>query len=537
MVQGVIQQLHTQRRFDEQPHPRKGQSATEYADSIGQWFSTIYPLKHRKQFGQYFTPVEIARFMASMITPRSGRVRMFDPGAGCGVLSCAACEFLAEQELKPESIVLDVFETDPVCCKLLGHLLEYLSDRLETMGIDIAFSIHNEDFIMRFAEILQKEPRLFSSADKFPAYDVCISNPPYFKLAKSDPRSVASSCIVHGQPNIYTLFMAISAGMLVPGGELVFITPRSFASGRYFRVFREIFFEMMSPKRIHIFQSRKNAFQKDGVLQENIILNAQRRMDWQSVCPDRYVELSLSLGVDDIGSCAVTGKPASEIIAMGTKDKSLILPMTENEEAVLESVSSWPGSLAEYEMEVSTGPIVPFRAKEYLQKNSHPSKCVPLLWMQNIRPMEVIHPLYGIRKEQYFTVSEKTVKLLLPDKNLLLLRRFSAKEEPKRLIAAPYEGGMLHSEWIGLENHLNYIHRPGGVLSKEELWGLALLYNSSFLDTYFRIRNGNTQVSATEIRAIPLPPLETIVKLGGHTPVGIFSQSAVDELIRRICGI
>jgi adenine-specific DNA-methyltransferase len=65
-----------------------------------------------------------------------------------------------------------------------------------------------------------------------------------------------------------------------------------------------------------------------------------------------------------------------------------------------------------------------------------------------------------------------------------------------------------------LENHLNYIHRPHGSLSVEEVVGLAALLNSPILDTYFRIINGNTQVSATELRAIPLPSLDIIVKIG-----------------------
>ena len=67
---------------------------------------------------------------------------------------------------------------------------------------------------------------------------------------------------------------------------------------------------------------------------------------------------------------------------------------------------------------------------------------------------------------------------------------------------------------IGIENHLNYIHRPGGTLSEDEAWGLAALYNSRLLDTWFRVVNGNTQVSATELRTMPHPPHGVIVALG-----------------------
>lgn len=74
-------------------------------------------------------------------------------------------------------------------------------------------------------------------------YDVIISNPPYKKIAKAEPESVVMDSVVHGQPNIYFLFMAMSVKLLKPNGEMIFITPRSFTSGLYFRKFREYFFK------------------------------------------------------------------------------------------------------------------------------------------------------------------------------------------------------------------------------------------------------------------------------------------------------
>ena len=87
---------------------------------------------------------------------------------------------------------------------------------------------------------------------------------------------------------------------------------------------------------------------------------------------------------------------------------------------------------------------------------------------------------------------------------------------------------------LGLENHLNYIHRPGGTLTLDETWGLAALYSSRLLDTYFRAANGNTQISATEIRAMPLPTHETILRLGQavrHQPVPLHS---LDQLLSSL---
>ncbi len=531
MPQSLLKQIHT---ATEIPEPQVNERATVYAERMGQWFSSQSSLDQRKQLGQYFTPVEIADFMASLAAPRGGRIRIIDPGAGAGILACAICEYLSGQILKPSEILLDVFEVDAACCELLEHTLSYLRLWLGKKDISLFYVIHDNDFILRYAHLIQEESELFSFDENEIRYDICIANPPYFKLPKWDSRSQAASRIVHGQPNIYALFMAVSASLLSPGGQMIFITPRSFASGHYFRAFREYFFDTMRPHRVHIFASRKNAFKRDRVLQENIILEARRDVQKESDLSGIKVGLSHSEDSHDMDTAIVREIPLFHIVSYDTKEKRLHLPLTEKEQEIFERISSWTGSLSGYGLDVSTGPIVPFRAKEYI-RNTGDLSSVPLLWLQHVRPMKIVWPLEGMRKEQYFRVNDKSMKLLVANKNLLLLRRFSAKEEPKRLVAAPYEQEIFDFEWLGIENHLNYIRRPKGALSREELWGLAIFYNSSFADTYFRLINGSTQVSATEIRSIPLPSLGKICDLGRKGLETSLEKLNVDSLVREIC--
>ncbi|MDH7475658.1 MAG: hypothetical protein QHJ74_16890 [Anaerolineae bacterium] len=129
---------------------------------------------------------------------------------------------------------------------------------------------------------------------------------------------------------------------------------------------------------------------------------------------------------------------------------------------------------------------------------------MPLLWMQHIQPMRVVWPADVRGKPQYVRCTPEAQPLLVPNKTYVLLRRFSAKEQVRRLTAAPYIQAMLDGAALGLENHLNYIYRPDNVMSIAEAYGLAALLNSRLLDTHFRTFNGNTQVSATELRALPL---------------------------------
>ncbi|HET8852349.1 MAG TPA: hypothetical protein VFN02_07475, partial [Ktedonobacteraceae bacterium] len=61
---------------------------------------------------------------------------------------------------------------------------------------------------------------------------------------------------------------------------------------------------------------------------------------------------------------------------------------------------------------------------------------------------------------------------------------------------------------------LNYVYRPGGTLSYEDAIGIAAFLNSTLVDRYFRITNGNTQVNATELRKLPLPSWERLTRIG-----------------------
>ncbi len=350
-------------------------------------------------------------------------------------------------------------------------------------------------------------------------FDAVITNPPYFKLSKSDPRARAAERVVHGQPNIYALFMAVSAALLRPGGYGMFITPRSYAAGQYFSRFREFFFGRMRPRMIHLFESRREVF--DDVLQESLILLAERSDQ------DSDIRLSSSAS-SDFDQMTQRRKPAEEVLGAGN---ILHLALTDEDDTVGRIVHAWSGSLRAYGMEISTGPVVPFRATGFVCATGDlPFTHAPLLWMQNVKPMRCEWP---VRHKSQYIRTEGAQKLLLPNKNYVLLRRFSAKEERQRLTAAPYLAD-LNTPVIGIENHLNYIYRPGGDLSPDETRGLAVLLNSSLMDTYFQRFSGNTQVSATELRALLLPPLALIVEMG-H--LSVRPDTPVDILVNEVLGL
>lgn len=515
------------------PDASDNERPTAYADRIGRWYAARVSQEHKKRFGQYLTPVQVADFMVGLCEIQGDMISILDPGAGAGVLACAAAERLALCRPKPSQLRIEAYETDAELAVLLEKSLWFLRGRLRSEGVSVTFRVRNEDFIIRHAEALDDFPNLFRAQTNERGFDIVISNPPYFKLSKSDPRAQAAAAVVNGQPNIYALFMAISARMLSAGGQFVFITPRSFASGPYFRLFRERFFERIQPEHIHIFESRRDAFKRDEVLQENVILKARRRDAWYGKANGALAAISSSAGAQGLSSVTCRTVPLRSILDMGTADKVLRIPASEKGDRIIRMVHSWPGTLKAYGLEISTGPVVPFRAVRLLSKTgSVPKTHAPLLWMQNVHAMDVEWPTAVRKKAQYIAVTDDAMPLLLENKTYVLLRRFSAKEDRRRLTAAPLVAGRLQSPLIGLENHLNYVYRSGGILADDEAWGLAVLYNSSFLDTYFRTVNGNTQVSATELRAMPLPPLDVVADMGRRARGLPEPLGAIESLVR-----
>ena len=501
---------------------QEGCSPTVFADAVGQAYVAEKSAAHRKSHGLYLTSPPVAVFMAAMLTTRP-KIRLLDPAAGAGILLCAAVTTLVKSPQPPEKIDIVAYEVDSELVRHLQQVLDNLAVWAKNEGVKVKVDIRCCDFILTEAKSLN---------GGLPAYDAVIANPPYFKVGKNDPRAVAARSVVHGQPNIYGLFMAVSAALLVPGGDFVFITPRSFASGPYFRKFREEFFAMVRPIRTHVFDSRRDAFSRDEVLQENIILHGIHHAGWHENKNKHRMTVSSSAGLLDLGKARAFEVRLSHALDTTNPATPFRLPVSRDDKAILDAVDSWNGNLKAYGMEISTGPVVPFRATEFLTKKAN-GTTVPLIWMNHVQAMDVHWP-NGVKKPQWIDRRPESIRLLVPNNNYVILRRFSAKEEHRRLTAAPLLAGQLTGDMIGLENHLNYIHRPGGQLEEVETLGLASLYNSSLMDRYFRCVNGNTQVSATELRAMPLPPLVEIKALGRCVQSKPDNIGMIDELVKEL---
>lgn len=512
------------------------QLPSEYADSLGIMYSKQVSHKHKKSFGQFLTPIPIAKLMASFCNITKSSIRVLDPGCGTAILSCSLIEKIAEQNNIVENITLEVYETDTEIIPFTQESLNYLKDWVQNKGISFEYILHIKDFILEKAHTLNNsnELLLFETDNATSnIFDIIISNPPYFKLSKDDKRAIAAQRLVSGQPNIYALFMGIAAKLLCNNGELIFITPRSYASGNYFKAFRELFFNTVQVQRIHLFNSRKETFDRDNVLQETIIINAKR----EKTDIKKEVIVSTSVGIKDIFNPNISTYKTEELINLKSKEIILHLPTSNKEEKILNLISTWKCKLADLDISISTGPVVSFRAEKFIQNNFENGSVflAPLFWLHNVNKMILDWPKQFKEKGQYIRIEENSRSLLIPNRNYIFLRRFSTKDDKSRLIAAPYFCNYFQSDVIGVENKVNYLYRKKGHLERSETVGLCALLNSEFFDTYFRIFNGNVNVSATELREMLFPTINELKELGNKIILSNdYSVINVNNLVNEV---
>jgi len=404
--------------------------------------------------------------------------------------------------------VAHVFENDPRIVPLLRKNMDYCRSVLQKAGHSFECVIHEKDFILATSSGMNGQLS-FDDAALDVRFNGVVMNPPYFKVRKDSRYARVMDVIVHGQPNMYAFFMALGARLLKEEGELVAITPRSFCNGLYFREFRRWFFRRMALDHIHLFESRTDTFRESSVLQESVITKSHRLGKARST-----ITVTTSFGRDVSQGVARSEVPADSVVVHSYGDCMVRIPGSGDDRRVIALVESIPTRFADIGLRISTGPVVMFRATDFLVRHPRAVGSVPLLLPHNIKPFATMWPLVKNGKPASITMCAESSRLLVPTRNYVLLKRFSAKEEKRRLVAGCFLRDEHPVPRIGIENHVNYVYHADRELSQDEVYGIAAVFNSTLLDRYFRTISGNTQVNATEIRAMKFPDLPTLARIG-----------------------
>ncbi len=463
--------------------------------------------KKKSQLGQFLTPANTASFMAGLFPESSGECRLLDAGAGIGSLSSAFLERCVTGNLNFKEIHLKAFELDDSIHDELQHsLFSYIQK------CNFSFEVIGNDFIEEAVNAIQFQKHNFTHA---------ILNPPYKKIGSNSSYRLLLREAGIETVNLYSAFVALAVAMSAPGGQIVAIIPRSFCNGPYYRPFRDFILERATIRHMHLFESRSKAFKDDDVLQENIIIRLE--------CSGQQGPVTVSTSTDDSFSDLETHEHQFDRIVFPDDSERFIHVPTLAEKSI-ELSPIIRHALTDLGIKVSTGPVVDFRLKEHLRDMPEPGT-VPLLYPGHFSGSATTWPQAGMKKPNAIQRNSETEKWLYPNGFYCVVRRFSSKEEKRRLVAGvvdpvSFDGAAV----LGFENHLNLFHENKRGLPQALARGLAVFLNSTVVDNSFRRFSGHTQVNATDLKQMKYPSRATLIELGEWAmQQGELTQTLIDN--------
>lgn len=465
--------------------------------------------ERRAELGQFMTPESVAKFMAGLFSQRSGAIRLLDAGAGVGSLTGAFLNRWGSDDVRAT-----VYEID-------GTLAAYLRETLRAFGNGrFQANVIDRDFI-------QDAVYKITMGRKGAGFTHAILNPPYKKINSDSQHRALLHAVRLETVNLYTAFVGLAIELMAQCGEIVAIIPRSFCNGPYYRPFREWVFDKASIDHIHLFHSRTSAFHDDDVLQENVIIKLVRGK--------KQGEVTITTASDArFSDLQAHDYPFSEIVHEGDEQKFIHVPAGPSDGS-LDGAPLAGRSLDEIGLEVSTGPVVDFRLKEFLRKNAGKGMA-PLLYPAHFVSGNLEWPRQS-KKPNAVVDSPETRKWLYPRGFYTVVRRFSSKEERRRIVAHVVAPAAFQSDRIGFENHLNVFHSGKIGISGDVAHGLAVFLNSTSVDNCFRQFSGHTQVNATDLRLLRYPELPELEKLGrwARTQASL-TQESTDHQVAALNG-
>lgn len=461
----------------------------DIADSVRREMALGIAQERKSEMGQFMTPSNVARFMAGIFPARTLEFcRLLDAGAGVGALSCAFLDRWLAGDFNFKDVETTACEMDET---LRAHLELRLAQYSEVKSEVIA-----ADYIeWATCEGLHSK-----------GYTHVILNPPYKKIASDSAHRLALRSVGIETVNLYSAFLALAVAQAAPGGQIVAIIPRSFCNGPYYRPFRDFIFERAAIRHMHLFESRNDAFKDDKVLQENLIIRLERGGAQGSV--------TVTTSTDDTFSDISTNEHPFERIVFPDDPERFIHVPTTTDKSTIELSSAVRYTLADLGLKVSTGPVVDFRLREHL-RDMPEYGAVPLIYPGHLSISGTVWPVKNSKKPNAILRNAETEKWLYPNGFYCAVRRFSSKEEKKRVVASVVDPTAFgDNSVLGFENHINLFHEDKQGLPEFLARGLAVYLSTTAVDESFRRFSGHTQVNATDLKLMKYPSRDALVNLG-----------------------
>lgn len=467
----------------------------EAAYLISTVYTALLPADIRAARGAFYTPPALVDRLLDLVGGEDlvwSKTRVLDPACGGGAFLVPVAARILEdpevQSLEPDlqleqlEALLAGIEIDPFASWMTQSFLQLLTHQFsERAERPLQVTIHRADAL---------ELALTAS----PCWDLVIGNPPYGKTRLAPRYREAFGRSLFGHANVYGLFLDAALRWRAPSGLIAFVTPTSFLGGRYFCRLRNLLLEEAPPRIIDIIEARTGVF--DFVQQEACLTVF-------GPSSPRSTQVHLLRLEDE----AARVSPAGSFELPTERDAPWVLPRTAEQACLLRQVTRLRTRLHHLGYKASTGPLVWNRHKTALRSSPTAATDYPLIWAEAVRPNRFSFE-YRSRAHAPFVSVEADQSHLLDRGPCVLVQRTTAKEQRRRLVACAVPGDFLERwEYVVVENHVNILRTSGSSTVKPS--ALAAVLNTETVDQVFRCLSGSVAVSATELHALPLPPLDT----------------------------
>lgn len=474
----------------------------KFEDIIG-LFQQKQSITDKKLFGQYYTPNFMVNHVLKMVHLNKGSIincKIVDPACGNGAFLIKiiemlfgfgysikeVCSFINTQlfgfDINPSAIFL---------CKLSIYL----------KLVDYCKNVVDYGYIFEYLTFdnFKNINTITSSIDK--KFDVVLGNPPYFKIKNSRiENALEYSKVLNGQGNIYTLFMQWSITHTKDRGNICLIVPQSFRSGKYFKNIRKELSKYSLKEVLSIETKRRNQVFSDAE-QAILIIHLIKEAS-------KIRETDISISFDGINVNTIGQFNQCDILSCD----SLILPINKCANDLLLRIKKSFRKFQEVEPNLTfgNGLFVWNQNKQFLRSSSQDN--YPIVYANYIidNSFEFDKDKNDIRKDgtrRPFCCPNSKFENFECIGRKLIVKRTSGIENFFRIKSC-----IISDDFVSqypkyyLENHINFLYdkrEKNKNISIDKLLYISAYLNSDIANFIFKLMNGNTQVSATELNALP----------------------------------
>lgn len=452
-------------------------------------YTTLLDGRERSAMGAFYTPPALAERLLDLAGEHGVDWRtasILDPASGGGAFLVPAARRLctALANVDPAFVLAQIgarlrgLELDPYAAWFGQAAVEIeLAELAARAGRPVPI-------VVRVADTIEDAPS--------PDYDLVVGNPPYGRLTLTPDQRARFARSLYGHANLYGVFTDIAVRWTKPDGVIAYLTPTSFLGGQYFSALRSMLALEAPPVAVDFVQARSGVF--EDVLQETL-LAIYRRGREAGRFQVHYLQLT-----DDAETRLVRN---GTVALPETASDPWLAPREPHQAKLIATAERMACRLADWGYQVSTGPLVWNRFKSQLK--DRPSKQTrPLIWAEAVTTDgRFIHRAERRGHAPHFKV-ERGDAWLIVEQACVLVHRTTAKEQPRRLIAAELPQAFIDTHGgVVVENHLNMVWPTSAPKVSPAV--VAAFLNSGTADQLFRCINGSVAVSAFELEALPLP--------------------------------